>query len=761
MYNNLNERDVETLIDGDLRNLGYVDDPKQYDKRNVFKQQPRTEKESKYLGSLRPDYVLYDSSFVPLAIIEAKKPHEDISKAQKQAIEYAKKMKVPIVFVTDGIYTKSHHVKNNKPLYLNGEEVDDLLNQSVLEKFRDDNIYDTQEIKVIKSRQELLSTFKDVNNQLRDAGVPSGLPRIDLFCDILFLKVISELHETGNSIAKRVPNTYLWDNFKGKKGIDLLDFINKQAFDHFKDSYGGEILSRIEILNGKESILENIIESLDNLWLSGTNTDIKGDAFEYFLRSYGGAETDFGEYFTPRHIVKMLVKLLNPQFGEKVYDPFCGTGGMLIESFKHIKRKMPQTDKTIRELKNETIYGGELTTMNRIAKMNMILAGDGHSNIIRQDSYQNKQSGKYDVVITNIPFGSRMKTDYLGQYGYNGKSAELAGVLHCLDALSDSPNARAGIIVPEGIVFNGSKGYTQLRKDLTEKYDLECVVSLPQGVFTDTGVKSNILIVKRKTEIVKRKTEKNYTWYFDLKNDGFSLDKSRVHIKGDSDIDVLLSNAQLDINAQEKLKKIGFSLLHNKQLKKEKYIFLPNIYESQKNISGRKDVHSFKDLLEKDIISAKKGKSITKKSTINGDIPVIAGGQKSPYSHNQHTHIGDIITMSSSGAYSGYIWYHDYPIWASDCSVIFSNDAQILLTKYLYYILKNQQDKIYEKQHGAGQPHVYIRDIYDINILVPNIEQQYKMVLELEKEQQSIQKYKKLIRQTEDKIEAYISKVWQ
>ncbi|ETN99009.1 restriction-modification protein, partial [Reticulomyxa filosa] len=138
--------------------------------------------------------------------------------------------------------------------------------------------------------------------------------------------------------------------------------------------------------------------------------------------------------------------------------------------------------------KNETVFGGEVSTIFRIAKMNMILAGDGHSNIARQDSYEKKQTNKLDVVITNIPFGNKMKTDYLSQYGYNGKSAEICGVLHCLDALNNqNENARAGIIVPEGILFNGNKAYTQLRRDLVEKYSLENVVSLPKRTFVDVG----------------------------------------------------------------------------------------------------------------------------------------------------------------------------------------------------------------------------------------------------------------------------------
>ncbi|WP_175265595.1 class I SAM-dependent DNA methyltransferase [Rickettsia felis] len=219
--------------------------------------------------------------------------------------------------------------------------------------------------------------------------------------------------------------------------------------------------------------MNTIVAKLDDLHLSATHSDIKGDAFEYFLRNYGGADTDFGEYFTPRHIVTALVNLLDPKFGEKVYDPFCGTGGMLITSYKHIYDNLSlRTPENIQRLKKQTVYGGEITKMYRIAKMNMILAGDGHSNIVRQNSYGTPDTIKqidvikdgfvtkenikikYDVVISNMPFGRKMKTEHAGLYGFNTRSAEITGVLHCLNSLNNNENARLGLIVPEGILFD-------------------------------------------------------------------------------------------------------------------------------------------------------------------------------------------------------------------------------------------------------------------------------------------------------------------
>ena len=119
-----------------------------------------------------------------------------------------------------------------------------------------------------------------------------------------------------------------------------------------------------------------------------------------------------------------------------------------------------------------------------------------------------------------------------------------------------------------------------------------------------------------------------------------------------------------------------------------------------------------------------KGQSITSNEREKGDYPVIAGGQISPYTHNQYNFKGNVITISASGAYSGYVWYHNYPIFASDCTVIFSKEESEITTLYLSEILKLKQKEIYNLQQGAGQPHVYARDLEKINIPIPSLQKQ-------------------------------------
>ena len=126
------------------------------------------------------------------------------------------------------------------------------------------------------------------------------------------------------------------------------------------------------------------------------------------------------------------------------------------------------------------------------------------------------------------------------------------------------------------------------------------------------------------------------------------------------------------------------------------------------------------EILLQDIATINKGKSITKEKIKEGEYPVIAGGQTSPYSHSEYNETENAITISASGAYSGYVWFHNYKIFASDCSVIRPKDEKKFLPEYLFAILKLKQNEIYKLQKGSGQPHVYPNDIAKITI--PNIE---------------------------------------
>ena len=187
----------------------------------------------------------------------------------------------------------------------------------------------------------------------------------------------------------------------------MLDYINDTILPRLVDKYndsGDVFQSKLGFTNS--TTLKAIIDRLSKLDLINVDSDVKGDAFEYFLKDSITVGNDLGEYFTPRHIVRLMVDFIDPQFGETVYDPTCGTGGFLIEAFRHIQRACKPTKETLEILERKTVYGRELTNTARIAKMNMILTGDGHTNIEQCDTLQKPVSEKFDIVTCQPPIQS-------------------------------------------------------------------------------------------------------------------------------------------------------------------------------------------------------------------------------------------------------------------------------------------------------------------------------------------------------------------
>lgn len=563
MLNEPIESDVEQLIDLQLSNLRWISDPKSIE-RNIWKQQAKTKEEKDSLNGLKPDYVLYEKNTNnPLIVIEAKRPQKDISKALLQGLDYAKKIKAPIVIATNGIVLKAIRVQCGNTLRLDDEEIDSFFNEEIAKKFVHNHNVNTIEKKVIKSRAQLIKIFKESNNLLRKEGLSAGHERFSAFSNILFLKLMSEIEDLKKEDSS-IPDEYKWNFFKIKKGLDLLSYINDTVLKHFNSYYKNEneeIFDKLKIKNPQT--LEDIIKKLDQLQLTNIDADIKGDAFEYFLKTYNSGEKDLGEYFTPRHIVNFLVKLLNPKFGETIYDPFCGTGGVLISAFNHIKKTMPNNDFSLKYLRESSVFGREISTTAKIAKMNMILIGDGHNNIDRLDSLSKPVNNKYDIVITNMPFSQ--DSEHGSLYDIPSKDANSICIQHCLKAInSSSQNGRIGIIVPEKVLFD--KSYELLRKKIYDTCFIEDIISLPSGSFEPyTNVQTSIILLSKVNKKIKNKTVK-FTF---INNDGYSLDKVRKKLEDENDLDLYFSNPSKLLNFEVNIEDI----IENKYiLQGKKYI---------------------------------------------------------------------------------------------------------------------------------------------------------------------------------------------
>lgn len=522
-------------IDSLLNSLSWITD-EDSPNCNVFTERAKTLEQNEKLKGNKPDYLLYESGTdTPIADIETKRKSQSLKNALEDGIKkYALPLNIPLVFATDGTLFKAFHVKDNKELRIDGQIIIELLSEKKMLRFVSEGADISEVSKEVKhTREELLRIFKWTNDLLRKEGLREGIERFTEFANIIFLKLISELEEDRiqNSEPRLLKDKYCWKSFSDLDGTRMLEYINGVILPYLVSEYNhsGEVFqNQMSIKNPKT--LKIIVERLSGLPpLINADSDVKGDAFEYFLKNSVTIGNDLGEYFTPRHIVRLMVELMNPQFGEKVYDPTCGTGGFIIEAFRHIKQSCKPTKSNMDILMEHTIYAGEITNTARIAKMNMILAGDGHTNIKQLDSLANPLKGEYDVVLANIPYGQT--TDWGDLYPILSKQADCVFIQHILLSLNEK--GRAAVIVPEGFLFRGGAD-KKTREYLIKYHNLHAVISLPAGIFLPyTGSKTDILIFEKGARTKK-------VWFFDLKADGFELSLTRKPIP-ENDIGELVS----------------------------------------------------------------------------------------------------------------------------------------------------------------------------------------------------------------------------
>lgn len=530
------EAHTRSQIDIRLQNLGWV--LNQRDPRcNVFQEQAKTDAQNKLFKGKKPDYVLYEAGTdIPLAVIEAKKPGEDLDKAMEQAIDlYAKPLQAPLAFAFNDTFVTARHVFQGRPLKIDGEELQDFIDQLTTLRFINDGAEILSAPKGINfSRDELIGIFKNVNKLLRKEGLRDGYERFSAFAEILFLKLIDEFEKLREHKGeqRQFEDRHLWTQFVSKYNKDdqaLLDFVGGTVWSKLHSAYGDIFSTQFSIKNA--GTFKAIIDYIDPINLTTTDTDVKGDAFEYFLKTVTNGNKDLGEYFTPRHIVRTMVNMVKPAYGETIYDPFCGTGGFLLEAFKYLSLRADTSNPDIMKwIKHDALHGREITSTARITKMNMILFGDGHTNIQQMDSLEKPVLEQYKIVLSNIPYSQ--ETEYGSLYPIPSTNADAICMQHIWESLK--PNGRAAVVVPESFLYEGG-AIGQTRELIMKDAKKMTIVSLPRGVFMPyTPTKTNIVYFEKGGQC------KN-TFFFVVHNDGFELNTKRQPIGGESDIKKLLS----------------------------------------------------------------------------------------------------------------------------------------------------------------------------------------------------------------------------
>ena len=337
----------------------------------------------------------------------------------------------------------------------------------------------------------------------------------------------------------------------------MFKHVNEIVFPFIKKLHDGEDVFYSQYMKDatfmipKPSLLQEAVSLIDEINI-GERPDVQGDIYEHLLGELKTAGKN-GQFRTPRHIIRMMVELVDPDIGQKICDPACGTGGFLIAAYQHILRKYTSADmvkldedgtpheligdKIVKKehwnrLWTETFYGFDFEiTMIRIALMNMILHGITQPNIRQIDTLSKRFEQKpiYDIVLANPPFAGYVdKSDISDDFKIDTTKTELLflELFHNLLGIG----GKAAVIVPSGVLFGSSNAHIQARKMLLEKCDLQAVISMPSGVFQPySGVGTAVLI------FVKGVTTEG-VWFYDMKADGYSLDQKRDFIDGKGDI---------------------------------------------------------------------------------------------------------------------------------------------------------------------------------------------------------------------------------
>lgn len=406
-------------------------------------------------------------------------------------------------------------------------------------------------------------------DQLMDAlwagGVNNPMDSIEQLSYLLFLRLLSEKDDTLATIDKKYRRVFSgewsrfsWGNFVTLTGDQLFDAV-RDAIESLHKLPGmtetGKLLfSRATLKIYDRPTLRAVVQGIHALDLAAHGGhDVKGDMYEYLLSKLAASGTN-GQFRTPRHIIDLIVELVDPQPGQQICDPACGTAGFLISAFTHILRRHTKSADQKRGildgsllkpaqwkfLEEQAFTGFDNdANMVKIAILNLYLHQLEKAHIAHWNPITTGFGGSYpgrvfDVVLANPPFAGKVQDESILSdlnYKLGTRATELLFLKWFIDHLA--PCGRAGVIVPNGVLFGSTNAATTLRKLLLTECDLQAVINLPSGAFRPySGVGTAALIFEKggPTESV---------WFYDITADGFSLDDKRTPIERSDIPDVI------------------------------------------------------------------------------------------------------------------------------------------------------------------------------------------------------------------------------
>lgn len=414
-------------------------------------------------------------------------------------------------------------------------------------------------------------------NILWAGGVNNPMDSIEQISYLLFLRLLTEKDDVLAGLDKKYVcifsgkwARYAWGNFVTLTGDNLFNAV-RDAIEKLHELPGltdtGKLLfSRATLKIYDRPTLRAVVQAIHDMDLSGHDGhDLKGDMYEYLLSKLSASGTN-GQFRTPRHIIDLMVALVNPQPGQRICDPACGTAGFLISAFTHILRRHTKPA----DLKRGLADGGHLkpaqwkfleehaftgfdndANMVKIAILNLYLHQLEKARISMLNPLTTGFGGVYpgqrfDVILANPPFAGKVQDESILSdlnYKLNTRATELLFLKWFIDHLA--PGGRAGVIVPNGVLFGSTNAATSLRELILTECDLQAVINLPSGVFKPySGVGTAALIFQKSSssQVTRHSSHPIATqsvWFYDLTADGYSLDDKRMPIDANDIPDVL------------------------------------------------------------------------------------------------------------------------------------------------------------------------------------------------------------------------------
>jgi type I restriction enzyme M protein len=424
---------------------------------------------------------------------------------------------------------------------------------------------------VMLADSKLRSQVDGLWDKLWTGGLSNPLDAIEQLSFLIFFKQLDEREQDTERTAKRRGQKYKplfsdpklrWSYWSQLPGDKALKTVREHVFPFLKKlgketGSFGEHMETAEFKINKPSLLIEACKAIDEMHISQQNQDVQGDLYEYLLSRLNTAGTN-GQFRTPRHIIRMMVQMLNPKPGERIIDPAAGTCGFLVNAWQHLLET--HTDR--RDLSYDEdgwphgLTGSKLTeaewkfsqsegftgfdndsgmTMLRIGSMNLMLHGLNAPNFHYSDTLSKSfnEESRYDIVLANPPFkGAIDATDVNATLPTKVKKTEIL-FLHLFLRLLDN-GGRAAVIVPDGVLFSSSNAHVEARKRLVEENRLDAVISMPPGVFRPYASVSTAVLFFTKGA----KTDR--IWFYDMEHDGYSLDDKRERVS-ETDIPDLLA----------------------------------------------------------------------------------------------------------------------------------------------------------------------------------------------------------------------------